>query len=392
MPHPPPLPGPADTRRPSALAIVLSLALVVFLTSAALGVFDDTLLLFDRRELSGVRALAVLLALLVGVPLFLMMAVFPRIPKRFFMPVALFIPVTSVAVLPLLVYFHEHARWIGLAVSLIHLALALWIPWRLRRGGRIAWPLVDDSQLAARPFRWGHFASVTATGALVIAPLLAGGVLFSAKLAVDHFSAGFVAIKPSGVSMQVRRYVRDDGRSVWLVPMSHVGESSFYQNLSASFPQDAVVLMEGVSDQKRLLPRDGGYSKMAEAIGVVEQQEAFKPPGRLVAADMDMSEFSPATIEMLKTAMMIHSKGLTAETLPHFLKPAPEGLERKLFDDILTKRNRHLLKILHDHLPQAAHIVVPWGAAHMPEIAREIEKSGFRVEETRDFMAIRFGS
>lgn len=175
------------------------------------------------------------------------------------------------------------------------------------------------------------------------------------------------------------------------MPMSHVGESKFYHDLAESFTDDSVVLMEGVSDRKHVVTAASGYSKMAESIGVVEQQSVFKPRGEIVAADMDMSDFSPATIDMLKTAMLIHAKGVTAETLPILMKPTPPGLEEALMDDILTKRNRHLLKVLHERLPTAEHIVVPWGAAHMPEIAREIEKSGFRVKETQQYIAIRFG-
>jgi hypothetical protein len=150
--------------------------------------------------------------------------------------------------------------------------------------------------------------------------------------------------------------------------------------------------MEGVSDNRKLVQAPSNYSKMAESIGVVEQQKAFKPRGVIVPADVDMSEFSPETLTMLKSAMLIHSKGVTAETLPILMSPAPPGLEKRLMEDILTKRNRHLLEVLHQKLPESHHIIVPWGAAHMPEIAREIEKSGFKLAATRRYMAIRFGS
>jgi hypothetical protein len=387
--RPPPLPtvsgGP-----PSLLASLLSLALALFVATGALALLDDTLLLLDRRELSAPRALAVLLMLPAGVLLYLLIALTPRIPKKTFLPVALFIPVATVAVLPLLVFFHEWFLWIGWAVSAAHVLSGIALVRRHRRGGRVRWPLIDDGQLAGGGFRWLHFGAVSAVGALLILPALIGGTALSAVLAVDHFSDGFVALGPKGVSMQVRRYVRDDGRSVLLVPMSHVGEEDFYQNLGASFPEDAVVLMEGVSDNKKLLAPTRGYSKMAETIGVAEQQDAFKPKGRLVAADVDMSEFSPATIEMLKNAMLIHSQGITPETLPLLTKPTPKGLERQLLDDILTKRNRHVLRMIREHLPHSEEIIVPWGAAHMPGIAREIEKSGFRLGETRDYPAIRF--
>jgi hypothetical protein len=43
-------------------------------------------------------------------------------------------------------------------------------------------------------------------------------------------------------------------------------------------------------------------------------------------------------------------------------------------------------------LPQSDNIIVPWGAAHMPGLAKEIQKSGFRLDETREYVVIRFGS
>jgi hypothetical protein len=43
-------------------------------------------------------------------------------------------------------------------------------------------------------------------------------------------------------------------------------------------------------------------------------------------------------------------------------------------------------------LSETENIVVPWGAAHMPEIAREIQKEGFRLAEAKDYKVIKFGS
>jgi hypothetical protein len=72
--------------------------------------------------------------------------------------------------------------------------------------------------------------------------------------------------------------------------------------------------------------------------------------------------------------------------------PATPDFQEQLLDDLLRKRNRRLLDEIQTHLPQSDYIIVPWGAAHMPEIAREIKKSGFRLEETREYVAISFRS
>jgi hypothetical protein len=50
------------------------------------------------------------------------------------------------------------------------------------------------------------------------------------------------------------------------------------------------------------------------------------------------------------------------------------------------------LQELRERLKQSDHFLIPWGAAHMPGIAEEIQKSGFHLVETRDYVSIRFGS
>ncbi len=338
---------------------------------------------------SGISFLLMLLTGLLG---YCLMGFAPGIPKRVFMPVCLFIPVAYVGILPLLVYFSGQAMEILWGVSLGQVLLGLFILHRVQGGLKIRWPLFPGEYLAERKFSWGNLAGVLTAGVFLIVPSLVLYSAFTAMITVNHFSDGFVTLRPAGISMQVRKYVRDDGREITLVPMSHVGEPEFYHDLAASFPPDSVILMEGVSDQRKLTKVHSDYSKMAASVGGVEQTKVFKPQGEIVHADVDMSAFSPATLELLKTAMLVHSKGITAETLPILMKPTPPGLEKQLMDDILTKRNHHLLGVVRERLSTSKSIIIPWGAAHMPEIAREIQKDGFRMMETRNFMAIRFGS
>ncbi|MBU6399195.1 MAG: hypothetical protein KGS61_02665 [Verrucomicrobia bacterium] len=66
------------------------------------------------------------------------------------------------------------------------------------------------------------------------------------------------------------------------------------------------------------------------------------------------------------------------------------GLEEHLFADLLRKPNQHLLEEIHSRLAQADHIMVPWGVAHMPGIARGIQQAGFRLRQTRQYLVIRF--
>lgn len=375
------------------LVAVLSLILVLFAGSAVLTFLSDSLfLLFQRQDLTAPAALLALLMLLAGFLACCLVAVFPGIPKRVFLAVGLFMPIVGVGIIPLFIFYYERAALVAWSASLGQLLLAACILHHLHGGWKFRWPLLPERCLLDRGFSWGNLAAVTLSGFLLLLPALVLYTALSAKLAIEHFTDGFVIVRPAGISMQVRNYIRDDGKKIMLVPMSHVGEPDFYQALSSSFPADSVVLMEGVSDLQKLSAIHSDYSKMATAIGGVEQAQVFKPQGELVAADVDMSSFSPATLGMLKTAMLLHAKGVTAETLPILMKPTPPGLEKQLMEDILTKRNHHLLGVIRERLPTSGNIVVPWGAAHMPEVAREIRKLGFRPVDTREFLAIRFGS
>jgi hypothetical protein len=389
---PPPLPTePAAPAQP-VLVIFLSLVLALFVGSAVISLLSDALIIFfHRQDLAMHDGLALLLMLLAGSVTCGLMALVPAVPKRFFLPVSLFLPVVGIAVLPLLVYFTEGAPLIALGLALGQLSLGLCLLQRMQGGWKFRWPLFPARLLAKRKFSFGNLAAVVLAGGLVLLPALGLYAAWSAHLAVHRFTAGFVALRPSGLTMQVRHYLRDDGKKVMLVPMAHIGEQKFYHDLAASFPQDSVVLMEGVTDHKKVVPAPLNYSRAAASIGGVEQKEAFRPPGEIVAADVDMSSFSPATLELLKMAILVHAKGVTAETLPLLMKPASPDLLEQVFDDLLTKRNHHLLGVLQERLPSARQIVVPWGAAHMPGIARGVLELGFRPMETQEYLAIRFG-
>lgn len=390
---PPPLPTGRSTSARSFLTAVLSLILAGFVGCAGLSLLTNSLaLLLRRTDFSIADGPVLLLMLLITVLTYGLMALFPAIPKRFFLPLSLFVPVAGVGVLPVFVYFHGQAQWIAWSVSLMQVVLGLAILRRMQCGWKFRWPLFPERLLTERSFGWGNLAGMVLAGGLLVVPALLLGMLVSARLAVDHFTAGFVALEPAGLTMRVRHYVRDDGRKIMLVPMSHIGEAKFYHDLAASFPDDAVILMEGVTDNAEVVHKPINYSRTAASLGAVEQAEAFRPRGEIVPADVDMSSFSPTTLDMLNTALRLHAEGVTAETLPFLLKPTPPDFERQLMDDLLTKRNRHLLGVLEKRLPTARQIIVPWGAAHMPEIAREIQKLGFRQVEEREFVAIRFGS
>ena len=427
--NPPPIPAvpPVLSAPPSAppqisksfslrrlIAVLLSLSLLLFVADAFVSLLDDSLIIFLHVHLlGGLRGIIFLFALLGAILIYGLIGLTPMVPKRFFVPVALFIPLAPLAVLPSLIYFYERSQWITWIVSLCQAALALAVLHFLRRArdGRTSsresqvnpppaarsahfMPLVTEHHLNSRAFSWLNLSAFILINIFILLPAILAYLFLCASLAVGHLSQGFLALGATGFSVQVRKYVRDDGKTIQLVPMAHVGEPEFYRELTQSFPTNATILMEGVTDYNNLLTNRITYNRMATSLGLSEQQKEFKPvAGEWVPADIDVQEFAPSTIGLLNLIMRIHARGATAETvLPLLQYSPPADVQAQIWDDLLRKRNRHLLEELRDRLPSSDYLIIPWGAAHMPELSREIQKSGFHLAEARSYQAIRFGA
>ena len=381
---PPPL---AATSAPwsarQMLAMVLSICLGLFLADAFVSLADDSLMvLFNLHLLAGIRLMVVLLAMLLGLVVYVLMALTPMVPKRLFLPVTLFNPAAPFLCIPFMIYCFGRLPWVAWGFSLFQVVLGLWILFRVQGGWKLRWPLVPVERLGARGFSWLNLCVFVLANLLILLP----------ATGVNHFSDGFMALHPAGFTVQMRKYARDDGKTVELFPMSHVADASFYRAISQTFPTNSIILMEGVTDENHLLTNGISYKRMANALGLAEQHETFAPErGEKVRADVDVSIFSTNTLALLKLVMQIHAQGLKPETLQKLLLyPAPPDLLETVTDDLLKKRNQHLLDELKARLAQTDFIVVPWGVAHMPGIAEKIQREGFHLTGTHDYMVIRF--
>jgi hypothetical protein len=376
----------------SAIAGFLSLTLAVSLANAVVSLASDSLVVFfGNHALVGILGWVAVPALLMALAVYGLMLLTPMVPKRHFLPITLCGPVTALAALPFLIYFHQQSEGIAWAISLVQAIVCFMVVYRLRKSWNFRWPLFAVDQLETRSFRWGNFIGFLTAHLFLALPAVVIYLVVCSSLALNHFTGGFVDLRPEGVIMQVRKYTRDDGKTVELVPMSHIGETEFYQSLAASFSPTAAVLMEGVSDKEKLLENKVGYKQTAKELGLAEQQEVFKPKGELIQADVDLSQFSKVSLEYLKKTMVIHAKGISPETLPLLMEPAPGDLPKRLLEDLLTQRNRHLLEVMEAQLKKSDHVIIPWGAAHMPGISEGVLEAGFRLQDTEDFVAIRFG-
>lgn len=376
-----------------SVAILLSVCVAVFVADAVFSFADDSLILFfGLHILSFLRGLLSFIAVVMAVGVYALIGLTPMVPKRLVLPIPAFYLVAMLAIFPLAIYWYDRLQWIALGVSAGQVILAIALLNWARRGGKLSWPWIPVDDIADRRFSARNLFVFALTNALVVLPFVVVYIFLCVAQATAHFSEGFMALHPSGFTVQVRKYVRDDGKMIQLFPMAHVANPSFYQKVAQTFPTNSIVLMEGVTDRHNLLTNKISYKRMAKSLGLAEQKETFAPPrNEVVPADIDVGQFSTNTLGFLNLIMLIHAQGMTAENISKLMQfsPPPE-FERQLFDDLLQKRNENLLGEIQSHLPGSDSIMVPWGVAHMPGIAREIQKAGFRLVETRDYDVIRF--
>jgi hypothetical protein len=402
-PPPPLVPGSPPPLAPNAprtsdparrlLAGLLSLCLALFLADAVVSLADDSLILFfDVHFLAGLRGVVFLFSLLLALAVYGLMGLTPMIPKRLFLPLTLFNLAVALLAIPSLIYFYHRLHQLAWVFSCSQLLFALGFLCLVQRGFKLRWPLVPAERLGTRQFNWLNLLLFVLANLFVLLPAVIAYFVLCAALAVHHFSDGFVALRPAGFTVQARKYVRADGKTIQLLPLVHIGAPAFYRNLAESVPTNSVILMEGVTDRLNLLTNKITYKRMATSLGLAEQQQEFHPRhAKLVPADVDVEQFDPSTITLLNLVMLIHAKGVTAENVLKLTQYSPPpALEKQLLDDLLGKRNRRLIEELQAQLPESEHIIVPWGAAHMPGIAKEVQKAGFRLHETQDYLAIPF--
>jgi len=307
----------------------------------------------------------------------------------------------SVGAAPLFLVVPEaasiHLLWGG--VLLVFVALLL--QWLLRLTGR-PWLLSSDAfALRARSGRRIAFLGVAGAAAL---PLLAGGYGIVALLAwVQLATRSFVSFDLAGIDLGDRLY-RKEGFEVRLVGMMHVGEGERYRELVKSFVrEDTVVLFEGVTDDEGLMGTDLDYGGAASALGLEAQNDLDtyleEIRGEEVAgisaaewpvlrhADLDMSDFSAETRSFVSQASQLWAgESLLASLLDYldwFEREGGADLLGALEEELIDRRNTHLLTQMNEALKEFDRVVIPWGALHLPGIERALLAAGFS-ETTRE--------
>jgi hypothetical protein len=377
------------------LLFLLNLCLWSFLVDGLISLLDDSLILFFHvSALTSLRICVAIPACIMALLTYCLIGLTPWVPKRLFLPIVLFSLVGQLVPLPIMIYSFSRLQQAAWLCSLCQVVLGVLVLRFAQGAFRLRWSLVEEYALGIRGFSWRNSLGFLFANLFVGVPAVAVYLVACVAMAVGHFTGGFLKLKPEGLAVEARTYVRSDGKTIQLIPMAHVGDAEFYRKLNESFPTNAIILMEGVTDNRNLLTNRISYKRMANALGLTEQKTEFKPGhGEWVRADVDVQIFTKNTIDLLNLVMLFHSRGVNAETLPALLQyTPPANLQEEVWEDLLSKRNRHLLGEIDGHLALSKDLIVPWGAAHMPGIAEGIQNAGFRLDKTREFLIIRFGS
>lgn len=321
----------------------------------------------------------------------------PRLPISVFVPLALAMFWLTFGAAPLALWIpsREGVDAARCALQLAAVAVAF-ATVRARNGGRGIW--LGDAEPDRPALSWRRSLGFAA-GLATLGPVLAlgyGALAIATELQV--MSHGFVRVGLGGVSLDDRYYQRD-GREIRLVGMMHIGDPERYRAITRSFAREStVVLAEGVSDEGGRLTSALHYGKAAAAIGLAPQEDlesyliegegpdAVAPEWPVVRrADIDASELTPETIEMVRWASDVWGAEDLPSALQIMLRGAREmGPERSraFFADVVERRNQHLIGELERALGEYRRVVVPWGALHLPGIEETVLSWGY-VETSR---------
>jgi hypothetical protein len=380
QPHSTPeLPAPAPVRKRGAwIGFIFNAYLLCFLADSLLALASPVL--GDvPHTLAG--SAAMLLALLV----FLIIGSYRNLPwKPLWIPLlfslwegCLFLPLPAFVDIKPLLFATAAAKSLISIGTFLHL--------RKSSGGESV--IFREQQWAEAQFSLARTFGATAIQLLVLLPALMGYLVWSGQLMVRKISRGFIQIDATGLYTEARDYEKN-GKVIHLLPTVHIATPAFYDTLMASLPEsDLVVLPEGVTDRKNLMKAHLDYSVAADSVGLQTQPNLAgkrKEPA-LKPCDADVSDFSPSTLAVLNGVAGALQSAASGDTLGALqsLSTLDDKNTATIIEDIIETRNAKVVAGIQQVIQQYGHIVVPWGAAHMPGIEREILKMDFRKTESR---------
>jgi len=325
------------------------------------------------------------MVVVLSIPIYILIGSMRAFPKRVVLPMVIFtIWGGLLFALPVPVYLGIGNTILLLSVVQPCLGIATMLVLRYSAGHK-HW-LYNSSDFARIAFQWKRLLGFAAANVILIIPLIGVWLAVSLSLAVSHLSSGFIHLDARGLSVEARTYVYED-KQILLLPTVHVAQPAFYRRLVEPLSvESTVVIPEGVTDKQKLLKEPLDYSRIARRAGLEMQDNQVIVADRNTAlCDVDINEFSPGTIDYLRTCAAISrhwSSGQRMMALQAYASASEPDLDL-LWKDLLDMRNQRVTACITDCLQSYDTVVLPWGAAHMPGIQRTILDWGATVTERR---------
>ena len=223
---------------------------------------------------------------------------------------------------------------------------------------------------------------------------------FSITAMLAFITADFIDLRPRALYSEYRQYQSaDKQKTVHLLGMMHIGSENFYKSLEGKIPPEAIILMEGVTDHQGLLKEGMSYGKIAKILDLKSQNQFQKnliAMPNAIPADIDLQDLDPLTIKFVKQISKTMSKTSSINDLINntFMTSAeeldPVKLEKLLIGDLIEKRNQSVINHMDDKISATNHIVIPWGAAHMPGIVKALKQRNFEMTASEEVMIFSF--
>ena len=330
----------------------------------------------------------------------------PKAPKRVVVPPILFAWWAGPAMAyPFGLWKPAHLALV-LAFLQVLLALAVWYFAPNLSGTRRTLTFAPARTPA---FSWKYLLVAGPVTAFLFFVVAAGSVALGFSTQIQLLTGGYVRLRPDGIYLVERQFQSGD-REVRLAGMMHVARREFYSGvLPPPDPAEpSVVLVEGVTDRKRLLGgRTLDYGRLAKLLNVTTQSDSVfsnrvvdelgkqgsrsgtaepaagaKGPGVYYKhADVDVESFHPQTIAFILAVIAIFQSNNLREVIELLVDPsspiANEDAQEQVMDDILFSRNQKLVGEIESSLQDYRRVVVPWGAMHLPEIESWLRDHNF---------------
>lgn len=393
--------------------------LILFCADGVVSLADQLLSLGSGAPaFSQVRILLAEVVLLVGFIVYQAMGIDKRLPKKLLIPLMVFL--CLIPVLPWVIPSLLGSAAYGVTASTLQILLCLWPIYQLNGVlDPAAGFLLPKSMFEGPYFSLRNTVVFTAANFVILPVVSAMLLLSSANAFMYKNTGGFMRLGADGIYMTEKVYRRDN-RSVQLVGMIHMGEKQYYEELAKLAPPGrTIILAEGVTDNKKLLPNRLDYGNVAEYLGLTLQQEKMQFQGKLIEAeelekpsagsgdiaggqtihilraDVDVSSFRPETISFLDDLgrEMKRNNSLTEGLLTSgswSSKYADAGVQQIIMQDILERRNQEVIRHLRKAAGRYDAIVIPWGALHMPQIEAEVLSQGYELQQVRERMSMDF--